>query len=195
MKSLLKLLLALAAISGSAYAQNKTVYITAPDHSSPEEEHHGFLFSQLAFSLTFNANPNRDKVDAESNDNGPLLVPGGFSIHSGYGVHLNKWAGLSANTGIDWRFQQKLFSVPVYGMLTLNPHFDEENSVFLQAGVGQAFALGRGSLNGTYQKYRLGILLDSEILLYIDASLFGYPIKNVKEAGIFTIGVALLNFD
>jgi hypothetical protein len=108
--------------------------------------------------------------------------------------HLKKWVALSANTGVDWRIKQKLVSVPVYAALTLNPHFNKETSVMLQAGLGHAFAIGRGDLSGTYQKYRAGIFFN-DILIFADASMFGFPLEDTPEMGSFTLGISLLNFN
>ena len=169
----------------------QTVYKTY----TPDEDKAGnsIVLSQFSFSLPFNANSNRGQnyVDGTSNNN--WFVPDGLSAHGGIGIHFKKWIGISANTGIDWRISQKLVSAPVYAMLTINPHFNKETSLVLQGGIGQAFALGRGNLSGTYQKYRVGIHFD-DIMLFADASSFGYPVKDITETGILSLGISLLNF-
>lgn len=176
--------------SATSFAQD-TVYQT---FSSPEEKEHGILFTQVVLSVPFNLNPNRGNYDPVTEESEPWFIPDGISVHGGAGIHLKKWVGLSVNTGIDWRIRQKLVSAPVYGMLTVNPHFNKDTSVLLQAGFGQAYALGRGNLNGTYQKYRLGIMFDDDMCIFIDGSLFGYPLKDIRETGTFTIGFSLFTF-
>lgn len=184
------LLSLLLLLSAGAFAQD-TVYQT---YSAPEEKEYGVFFTQVALGVPLNLNPHRGEVDPATGESGSWFIPDGISLHGGAGIHLKKWIGISANTGIDWRIKQKLVSVPIYGMLTVNPHFNKETSILLQAGLGQAYALGRGNLNGTYQKYRLGIMFDDDMCIFIDGSLFGYPLKDIRETGTFTIGLGLFNF-
>lgn len=183
------LLLIFFILSVKSMAQGNTVYVV---DISEETNKQGYTFSQLSIGLAFNANPDRGDSNTVT-DNDSWLIPDGLSVHGGYGIHLKQWLGISANTGLDWRIKQKLVSAPVYGSIIVNPHFNKDTSVFMQAGLGHAFALGRGSLNGTYQKYRAGILFN-DTLIYADASLFGYPLKGVGETGSFTIGISIIDF-
>jgi hypothetical protein len=173
-----------------SYSQD-TVFLTA----SPDEakEYNNFI-TQFSFSIPLSVNPRRGEADQYSQENDSWLIPDGISAHGGAGFHLKKWVALSANTGVDWRIKQKLVSVPVYAALTLNPHFNKETSVMLQAGLGHAFAIGRGDLSGTYQKYRAGIFFN-DILIFADASMFGFPLEDTPEMGSFTLGISLLNFN
>lgn len=167
---------------------------TAPTtYSSEERKESNVFFSQFVLGVPFNANPNQGKIDPATGETESWLIPDGISLHAGAGIHFKKWIGISANSGIDWRLKQKLVSLPVYGSVIINPHFNKETSIFLQAGLGQAYAIGRGSLSGTYQKYRIGFLFDS-LLLFADASLFGYPLKGIEQTGTFTVGISLINF-
>lgn len=174
-----------------AYAQDTTVFITEPVQES--EELKGF-FTQYSFAIPLKIYSERGQPDQFKQQNDYWYIPDGLSVHGGAGLHLKKWIAISANAGLDWRIEQKLVSAPVYGSIIVNPHFNKETSLFLQAGLGHAFALGRGALSGTYQKYRLGILFD-DLIVFADASYFGYPLKNVGETGSITIGISIINFE
>lgn len=165
-----------------------------PADASPQKaEKSGPGFYQLALGVSFNLNSRRGETDV-SGDDEDFFIPDGLSLHAGYGLHLKKWIGISANTGIDWRVNPKLVNVPVYALLTLNPHFNKGTSFLAQAGIGHAFALGRGNLNGTYQKYRIGIHFNDNWLIFADASLFGYELKDIRQTGAFTVGLSILAF-
>lgn len=177
----------------------QTVFITS-DKERPKEKKENknqdgsYKFIQHAISLSFRANPDANKVDEYTQEKGSWFLPDGFSYHAGYGTHLNNWLGLSVNTGIDTSLDQKLVAVPVYGSLFLNPHFNEDSSVLLQAGFGKSFALGRGDLSGFYQKYRLGIMSENEICLFADLSFYGYSPYNINQITTISLGISLFNF-
>jgi hypothetical protein len=174
-----------------ACAQDTTVFITKSLQES--EEPKGF-FTQYSFAIPLKIYSERGQPDQFKQQNDYWYIPDGLSVHAGAGLHLKKWIAISANTGLDWRIEQKLVSAPVYGSIIVNPHFNKETSLFLQAGLGHAFALGRGALSGTYQKYRVGILFD-DLIVFADTSFFGYPLKNVGETGNVTIGISIINFE
>ncbi len=101
---------------------------------------------------------------------------------------------MGINTGIDARIKSKLVAVPVYATVTLNPHFGGDASVLFQYGYGHAFALGRGSLSGAYSKYKLGVHIDNDILVYLDVSIIDFPLNDYNRVGSFSLGIDLLNF-
>lgn len=155
-------------------------------------------FAQLALSVPLRGNPDEGNDDYYEDNDDPsvfdYVVPDGIGAHLGYGVFYNSWIGISANTGIDFVGQQKLVTTPVYGMLTLTPFLKQEYGLLFQVGLGHTFALGRGNLSGTYQKYRLGAIIGGQLSIHFEANLYGFPIYDFREAGSISIGVSLLDF-
>lgn len=173
---------------------NTTVFITKPD-TGERTFSSKYLFRQAAISFPIRRNPYRnDRTDDNRTQIYDVFLPDGISAHFGYGLHNKHWIGLCVNTGIDFVGQQKLVTIPLYGSLLLNPQIWDEHSILFQYGLGHTFAIGRGSLSGTYQKYRLGIVFKNELSLYIEINRYGFPIKDYKEAGNFSIGFSILDF-
>ena len=200
-----KLLLALLMLcSPFAFAQKPdTVFTTYSDPNEKEAKPQPY-FLQVSLSIPIRANPY--STDETYNDNGTVndpenkptvldyIIPDGLGAHIGYGLQLKSWVGISANTGIDWMASEQLVSAPVYGSIFFNPQIWEEYNITLQAGVGKAFALGRGNLSGTYQKYRLGFIQDNHGSLYLEANSYDFPIHGRGSAGNISIGLSLFDF-
>lgn len=186
--------------SFSCFSQNKkkpeTVFITSsePREKNKEKEGRGFMpFTQLAIKMSVRGNP-------EGNDDDKLelsdfILPDGLEGHFGYGYLYNSWLGLSANTGVDTSISDKLVAIPVYAMITFTVDAFDDSSIVAQAGLGHSFAIGRGNLSGTYQKYRLGLIVGEFTIIHLDVSLYGYnPNEDkVSQTGSFSIGISLIN--
>ncbi len=203
-KVLLLSFLAILLFDLSATAQTKpeTIFQTTNDGAAPDGEKH--YFGQFSLSVPIRANPYRDNYNYRD-DNGDGVIdqeeqkytlldyiyPDGLSLHYGVGLHYHKWVGISANFGIDWLATGKLVSVPLYGAVFLSPKIWETTNVYLQAGVGHTFALGRGDLSGTYQKYRFGLDFSSETGLYLEVNRYGFNLYDMNPAGSICIGITL----
>ncbi len=159
---------------------------------SQEKSKNSFTFSQFEITIPLKGNDTYGEIDENGNRSDYVLVPDGISSKFGYGIHHNKWLGISIHSGIDWKITPKLVAVPVYGQITINPKIGEETGIILQVGLGQSFALGRGNLSGTYHKIRLG-LSDSDLSLFIDISLHGFQIRG-NDMGSFSVGISLFTF-
>lgn len=175
-------------------AKPETVFVTTPYEGKPQKPFP--LFGQLTISIPVRATPKRSESDYDDDTNSvfDFILPDGINAHFGYGLHYNNWVGISGDVGIDYIISQKLVVTPVYGSLFFSPQIWETVNPYLQAGYGRAFALGRGDLSGTYQKYRLGIVSDNHFTFYVEANYYGFPIQELKEAGSINIGVSFFNF-
>ncbi|GGB69165.1 hypothetical protein GCM10007424_06410 [Flavobacterium suaedae] len=187
-------------MSFSCFSQNKkkpeTVFITSsePREKKKEKEGRGFIpFTQLAINMSVRGNPEGNDGDGEL-ELSDFIIPDGLEGHFGYGYLYNSWLGLSANTGVDTSSSDKLVAVPVYAMLTFTVDAFDDSSIIAQAGLGHSFAIGRGNLSGTYQKYRLGLVVGEFLAINLDVSLYGFnPDKeNINQVGNFSIGISLL---
>jgi len=172
----------------------ETVFVTKPYEGKPVKPFP--LFGQLSISIPVRATPERSESDTYDDTNTVFdyILPDGLSAHFGYGIHHNNWVGLSADVGIDYIISEKLVTAPIYGSLFFSPKIWENTNIYLQAGYGKAFALGRGDLSGTYQKYRFGLIFDEHITLYIEGNYYGFPLHEMKEAGSINFGVSFFNF-
>ncbi|WP_339838595.1 hypothetical protein [uncultured Flavobacterium sp.] len=147
-------------------------------------------FTQFELSVPLKGNDTYGEIDSNGNRSDYRFVPDGISTKFGYGIHHEKWVGISLHSGIDWKITPKLVSIPVYAQLTLNPLLGDETRLLVQAGYGQSFAIGRGNLNGNYYKARLGITTADDLGIFIDTSFYGFAV-NGTEIGSLSIGISI----
>lgn len=194
-------LILLFSIFAAAQEKTETVFISGsqPDDKAPPE----YVFGQFSIAIPLRGNPWRDDLQQQYAARGEqykptvldFIFPDGLTVHGGYGVHLKSWVGVSANIGIDWLATQKLVSVPLYGAVTFNPQIWEETNIYLQAGYGRSFALGRGNLSGSYFKARLGLIRDNNTSLYLEISGNDFPLNKQNSVGSISLGVSAFNFN
>lgn len=179
--------LAFLLVSAVCFGQDNTIFITSDDYKPKKDEPYegSFYYTQVGFSIPITVNDDDDDLYYTENDNTDgfwdQFAFDGLSLNGGAGIHLKKWAALGINTGIDSRISAKLVAVPVYGTVTLNPHFGGDASVLMQYGYGHAFAIGRGDLSGAYSKYKLGVHIDNYILIYLDATTIDLPVTTLAK--------------
>lgn len=206
--NLITLLFFFALTSQAQINRDETVFITKdiPEGEKPPKEKP--FFGQFSISIPLRGNPyqqdNNYYVDEDLNGVNDYdenrykaidyFLPDGLAVNFGYGLHLKKWIGLSANTGIEFSGQNKLVVAPVYGSVLFIPQLWEETNICLQYGYGYTFALGRGDLGGRYQKYRVGVVKNNEISLFLEANLYEMPLHQYERVGTFCVGVSLLDF-
>lgn len=189
-------------LSCNIYAQteSETVFVTIPNpEEKPAPE---YFFSQVSLGFLFRGTSEEERendyyYDTDSDDGTSVwdfLTPDGLSAHAGYGVHLKRWVAISANTGVEWVVSEKLVTAPVYASLVFNPQISGGSVLYLQAGYGRSFAIGRGNLSGHYYKGRIGLINDDGVSLYLDLSGNDFPLHDRKAIGTISVGVALLSF-
>jgi len=98
------------------------------------------------------------------------------------------------HTGIDWKIDEKLVAVPLFGNLRLSPGFGNGTRITLQAGFGKGFVLGRGNLVGNYQRYSIGIESDEDVILFAEISGYDFKLHNQTSVYSFSIGLAIRTF-
>jgi hypothetical protein len=178
------------------FSQETTVFITG--EGSDTKSKSSFLddfgiFSQFAVSLPFRANPNY--TNAADNDE-YWFVPDGISAHAGFGAHVFESIGFSLNTGVDWHGTPKLVSVPVYGSIMLTPSISDTSGILLQAGFGEAFAIGHGRKGGFYQKYRAGYIdEEGNFGFFAEVNFYGYSWKDAGQMGSVNLGMCFFLFE
>lgn len=187
-----------AVLLAGFYGHAQTVFLTREIEDTQERK--GLFsevgaFSNFSFSAPFRANPAYGTNDPYNEGNGTWFIPDGINIQGGFGVHATKTIALSINSGIDGLISPKLVAVPVYASIIINPHLNEDTSLFLQAGVGHSFALGRGDLSGLYQKYRVGVGDTEGIGFFIEANYYGFGLYDIKQISSLNLGFCIFNFN
>lgn len=161
------------------------------EKSKPLSENGQFIMFDITVPLR--GNETYGEIDENGNRSDYWFLPDGIGAKFGYGIHFSEWIGLSLNTGFDVVAQQKLFSVPVYASIVLTPRINDNISLFLQYGFGKSFAIGRGSLSGYYNKFRIG--LGDEIIIFADVSVNGFGVRNIENSGSISLGLTIPVFN
>lgn len=187
-------------LSFGQVTEGTTTYIVSENANLKKEAYSGsFYYIQAGFSIPITVNNEKNvsnyNEDTDSNDSfWDQFTIDGVSIDAGAGIHWKKWIAVGLHTGFDVRIKAKLAAVPVYGVVTLNPHFNGDSSFLLQYGYGHIFALGRGNLSGPYSKYKFGVHIDNNILIFAEVNVIDFPIYNFNKIESFNIGINLLEF-
>ena len=153
-----------------------------------------FTYTQFDVTVALTGNPNRDQVDPYTNKKQSFFIPDGIGSKFGYGVHYNKWIAIGVHSGLSWEWSSKLVVAPVYANLRLSPKISDETRITLQAGLGKAFALGRGNLTGDFKKISLGIQTDDDLVLFIEVNHYTIPLNRRGDSGNVSLGIALISF-
>ena len=151
-------------------------------------------FLQFEASIPLAANIHRGETYADGSKNTTWFLPNGISGKFGFGIQQNKWIGLSLHTGIDWKIDEQLVAVPMFGNLRISPGFGNGTRVTLQAGFGKGFALGRGNLVGNYQRYSIGLESDEDVILFAEISGYDFKLHNQTSVYSFSLGLAIRTF-
>ena len=149
-------------------------------------------FTQFEISVPLQGNKNRGEVYPDGSTNENWFVPDGVSANFGYGLHFNKWLGLSANSGIGMKLSEKLVVAPVFSNLRIMPKIGDDARIGIDVGLGQTFALGRGNLSGTFKRLKINLEVE-ETQLFIEVVSYGFQLKNNSQVSN-SIGIALLSF-
>ena len=151
-------------------------------------------FTQFDISTPLKGNSTYGEIDSNGVRSDYWFLPDGLSLKYGVGIHRDKWISLGAQTGIDWIATQKLVVVPVFANFKLSPKVSQDVRVYLQAGYGKSFGIGRGSLIGNYRKISIGIEDNEGVSLFIQVSDFGIPFVNIESVTSLSIGFSVITF-
>lgn len=151
-------------------------------------------FTQFDISVPLKGNSTYGEIDSNGVRSDYRFLPDGLSLKYGVGIDHNKWISLGAQTGIDWIATQKLVVVPVFANFKLSPKVSEDVRVYVQAGYGKSFGIGRGSLIGIYRKISIGVENDEGVSLFIQVSDFGIQFVNIESVASLSIGLSLITF-
>lgn len=194
------LLLILFLISSvTVLAQKPETTYTTVEHYKPKNEKETYdaaqnrerFFQKYEFNTSIIGNTETDDPNTSYNESRPWFTVNGLGFKYGIGAHKDKWVAVSAHTGIDWKANERLVAVPVYGNVSLNPLVSEDMRLVLQAGLGRGFAVGRGNMQGLYQKYSLGLETDTDTNdfgLFVEVSSYRFNLHYNQDTLLFNIG-------
>ena len=149
-------------------------------------------FTQFEGSLPLQGNKNRGEVYPDGRSNNSWFLPDGINANFGYGLHYNKWLGLSLNSGIGMKLSEKLVVAPVFANLRIMPKIADETRLGIDVGYGQTYALGRGNLSGDFKRIKLNLEYD-ELQFFIEVLSYGIHLRDNSQGSI-SIGFALVSF-
>lgn len=161
---------------------------------SVQSQQNNNRFTQFDISTPLKGNSTYGEIDSNGVRSDYWFLPDGLSVKYGVGIDHKKWISIGMQTGIDWIATQKLVVVPVFANFKLSPKVSEDARVYIQAGYGKSFGIGRGSLIGNYRKISLGVENDEGFSLFIQVSDFGIPFVNIESVTSLSIGISLITF-
>ncbi|MCG2610114.1 hypothetical protein LZZ90_01180 [Flavobacterium sp. SM15] len=149
-------------------------------------------YRQIDFAIPLVYDP-----DSSEDSNLGSLLPAGANLNIGFGYQYKKLVGLGIHTGINAHWNEQLVSLPVYGNFRFSPKIQEHSALVFQVGYGEAFALGRGDLNGDYKKISLGYANTKDALfgsINIEFNELDFPIHDRERLRSFALGVTIVLF-
>ena len=149
-------------------------------------------FTQFEISVPLQGNENRGEEFPGGRSNDSWFLPDGVNVNFGYGLHYNKWLGITTNSGIGMRLSEKLVVAPVFANLRIMPKIADETRLGIDVGYGQTFALGRGNLSGDFKRMKLNLEYD-ELQFFIEVLSYGIHLRDNSQGSI-SIGFALVSF-
>ena len=168
----------------SIFSQNSTEFVIANSDKATITK---AFFTQFDITIPLRGNSNR-LIDDLAVTNNNWFLPDGLCSKIGIGYQKPKWIALSAHTGIDWFWSQKLVTVPLYANLRLSKAISSDARLVLQAGLGHGFVIGRGNINGNYQKFSIGFETDSDITIFLET--IKYDFQDNKQLTAFSLGIS-----
>ncbi|MCL9808333.1 hypothetical protein [Flavobacterium luminosum] len=189
-------LLVIFLFSLTVSSQNNTNYVTVEGNGSNKERNaENRFFQQYELNTSIIGNTESDDPNTSFDESRPWFLANGLGFKYGLGVHKNKWLSLSAHTGFDWKANERLVAVPVYGNISLSPLLGDDVRLVLQTGLGRGFAVGRGNMQGKYQKYSLGFESDAnDFGLFIEVSSYRFNLHYNENTLLFNIGGYIKTF-
>ena len=151
-------------------------------------------FTQFDISAPLKGNSTYGEIDSNGIRSDYRLLPDGLSLKYGFGIDHKKWVSIGVQTGIDWIATQKLVVVPVFANFKLSPKVSQDVRVYIQAGYGKSFGIGRGSLIGDYRKISIGVEDNEGVSLFIQVSDFGIPFININSVTSLSVGLSVITF-
>lgn len=151
-------------------------------------------YMQFDIATPLKGNPDRTDGNEISGNTNYWFLPDGLSAKLGYGIHYNKTISAGFHSGIDWKGNAKLVVVPVFTNIKVSPKIAEETRMYLQAGYGKSFAIGRGNLSGDYKKVSLGIENSDGLSLFIELAQYGFYLNHNSKISSLSLGISAIRF-
>ncbi|MGL2965160.1 hypothetical protein [Flavobacterium sp. XGLA_31] len=149
-----------------------------------------YTYVKIDFSVPIRANQYAGEIDPYSGEKEPWFLPDGMSGRVGFGFKPNDWLGIGANVGMDWKGNECLVVTPVFGSVKISPKINQDLRVFVEPGLGRAFAIGSGQLSGYFKKISVGIGDGKDHFgLYLELCQYGFSKNFDEKIGSFSLGI------
>ena len=163
------------------------------EKSKDSDDESSYTFTKYDFSIPLRVNQHYGEINQYTGEKEPFFLFDGLSARVGYGTHLDKWLALGVNAGIDWKANECLVVVPVFGTIKISPKVGEETRIFIEPSYGKAFALGRG-LSGEFEKISVGIESEDGLGFYLELCQYGFTKNGIDKIGSLSLGITFTNF-
>lgn len=147
-------------------------------------------YAKFDLSFPIKANQYAGEIDPYTGEREYWFLPDGISARFGFGLKPADWIGIGANLGIDWKGSKCLVVVPIYATLKICPKVESDTRIFIEPGLGRAFAFGKNDLSGYFKKISLGVEdTDSGLGLYLELCQYGFSKNTAEKIGSFCVGL------
>lgn len=178
-----KLLLIVLFLLQKGHAQD-----TTPATATPPKARYTYM--DITFSVPIRANQYAGEIDPYTGEKEPWFLPDGVSGRVGFGVKATDWLSIGTNLGMDWKASECLVVVPLFGSMKIGPKIAKDIRLFVEPGLGRAFALGSTQLSGYFKKISLGIEdPESGFGLYLELCQYGFSKNYDYKIGSFSVGL------
>lgn len=190
-----KLLILVLFFSIPFFSQDTTVYDTISRIKYERIKPISPVFKQFEFNTSLVINDNDDNPYTDGDESKPQFLPNGLGFKYGIGIQKNKWLGISMHTGIDWKANEKLVAIPIYGNLRFSPFFrDDSSRLVLNLGYGRGYALGRGDMQGRYRRINLCFESDEDFGIMAEIAGYDFDLHYQPTTVLFNIGLYFRDF-
>ncbi|MGK4566862.1 hypothetical protein [Flavobacterium sp. 3HN19-14] len=174
----------------SAFSLAQTIYVDTGFKPAKREKSNN-EFSRVAhfeLAVPFVFNTHLGEYFYDGTKDNTWFVPAGAGVKAGYGIAYAETISLSLHSGIEW--YQKLYIAPVFLNFNISSDVSDNGRLYIQAGIGRTFAIGRGNLQGVYQRYSIGYEDEEMIGFFLDLSLYGIKNEVGGHLGAVSLGIS-----
>lgn len=181
----IKLLLLCILYSFFCFSQNTS------NETESNKEKNKHTFFRLNISFPIGVNPRIGQTDPYTGEKEYWFQPIGLVGRVSYGINIANWLDISANIGMDWKWNVGFVTLPKFISLRIKPKIGSNysNKVFIEPGLGQTTVIGRNNLDGYFKNLKLGVMDQEGTGFYIEVCQYGLIKGSNESLGSFSVGI------